>query len=646
MTTTSGFGKHFRAVHPQLPSREEDYKSVIKRMAEATTTGKRRRIGTSPFTIASQLSGARQVGETFDEQEYRKLLAVMVVETNTAFRTVEVDSFRNLMRYCNSRVPMVTRPMLYRDIHKLLYRRLFKEVRHRLQLHISEGARINLTLDAWTASNKIPFLAITAHWMNTDFELVSTLIGFERLQGSHTAENMTIAIMKVLRMYGIEDHINCITTDNASVNDAIFNELEFQLASWSRRDGQIRCLAHVLNLAAQTVLTTLKSEAREAEVVLEGWEAGSGNDEIGPAGTLSRLRRIIAKIRSSTTLWEALKMEAQAIKLEWLAPVLDVRVRWNSTYKMIERALELRPALDRLLTLDSSRTFQRAQLTLDGSDWIVLEKLKDILQVFVMGTKFASGSTYPTLTMQLPYYQFTQNKLHRLIQAEWESSIREDTELDPRASTLLWAAADEAYKKLNLYWQKTDDHSGQAVATMLDPRMRLKVFENLQWEPERVSDVKEKFNRVYNEYYASKEQDSDTGGVVEISESHSALTASGVRLQVGAQRPGTSSSSSAHEVGFDDLVFGLPDTPSQESQQGSLVDFYLAEECADCRADPVQWWKLHAHRFPSLALMARDYLSVPATRYVIQSNGLHALLLTIVDSDIKCAIGASFFSCR
>jgi len=38
-TTTSAFGKHFRAIHSQLPSQEEEYKSVIKRMAEATTTG-------------------------------------------------------------------------------------------------------------------------------------------------------------------------------------------------------------------------------------------------------------------------------------------------------------------------------------------------------------------------------------------------------------------------------------------------------------------------------------------------------------------------------------------------------------------------------------------------------------------------------
>jgi len=103
-------------------------------------------------------------------------------------------------------------------------------------------------------------------------------------------------------MYGIEDYINCITTDNASVNDAIFKELEVHLLSWSRRYGQIRCFAHVLSLAAQTVLTTLKSEALEAKVVLEGWEE-SQNDEIGASATLSRLGRIIAKIRSSTTLW-------------------------------------------------------------------------------------------------------------------------------------------------------------------------------------------------------------------------------------------------------------------------------------------------------------------------------------------------------
>ena len=82
---------------------------------------------------------------------------------------------------------------------------------------------------------------------------------------------MAVAIMKVLRIYGIEDYINYNTTYNTSVNNAIFKELEFHLKvlSWSRHDGQMRYLAHVLNSTPQTVLTTLKSEEREAEVVLE-----------------------------------------------------------------------------------------------------------------------------------------------------------------------------------------------------------------------------------------------------------------------------------------------------------------------------------------------------------------------------------------
>ena len=51
----------------------------------------------------------------------------MVLESNTAFQTVEADSFWNLMGYCNSRVPMVMRPTLYCNIDKLLYHCLFKE---------------------------------------------------------------------------------------------------------------------------------------------------------------------------------------------------------------------------------------------------------------------------------------------------------------------------------------------------------------------------------------------------------------------------------------------------------------------------------------------------------------------------------------
>lgn len=58
--------------------------------------------------------------------------------------------------------------------------------------------------------------------------------------------------------------------------------------------------------------------------------------------------------------------------------------------------------------------------------------------------------------------------------------------------------------------------------------------------------------------------------------------ASAIRLQVGPERPTTGSSSSARqpeeELGFEDLVFGPPESPPHQSQMHSPVDFYLEEE--------------------------------------------------------------------
>ena len=101
-------------------------------------------------------------------------------------------------------------------------------------------------------------LAITAYWIDTKYDKYNTLIGFERLRGSHTASNMTDVLVKVLNIDGIREAINCITAHNAKVNDGICLDLELKMQEWSQENCQIRCLAQVLNLAAQTVLKTLR----------------------------------------------------------------------------------------------------------------------------------------------------------------------------------------------------------------------------------------------------------------------------------------------------------------------------------------------------------------------------------------------------
>ena len=58
--------------------------------------------------------------------------------------------------------------------------------------------------------------------------------------------------------------------------------------------------------------------------------------------------------------------------------------------------------------------------------------------------------------------------------------------------------------------------------------------------------------------------------------------------------------------------------PEREEEEAAPdtheVDVYLAlPEVKDKQFDLLAWWKLHAHMFPNLAKMARQFLALPAT---------------------------------
>ncbi|CAN0591401.1 unnamed protein product, partial [Laminaria digitata] len=48
------------------------------------------------------------------------------------------------------------------------------------------GQKVSLTCDGWTSGNEIPMMAVTAHWINEDWELKSACLSMSELTGSHT----------------------------------------------------------------------------------------------------------------------------------------------------------------------------------------------------------------------------------------------------------------------------------------------------------------------------------------------------------------------------------------------------------------------------------------------------------------------------
>jgi len=71
-------------------------------------------------------------------------------------------------------------------------------------------------------------------------QLHDIVITFKLLRGSHTAANVTIVLLRVLKDWNIEQHIPRITTDNASVNDKMFSDTQKLNLVIERTHTQIR----------------------------------------------------------------------------------------------------------------------------------------------------------------------------------------------------------------------------------------------------------------------------------------------------------------------------------------------------------------------------------------------------------------------
>ena len=118
--------------------------------------------------------------------------------------------------------------------------------------------------------------------------------------------------------------------------------------SFTRKDGDIRCLGHIINLAVQAALTQLKatpSDSTESyRMEPDAARVPIGQEEVVSA--LSKLRRHIYIFRNRRGFRALLERQ---LKISGMKPhllTLDMPVRWNSTYEMINHACTQEEAIN------------------------------------------------------------------------------------------------------------------------------------------------------------------------------------------------------------------------------------------------------------------------------------------------------------
>jgi hypothetical protein len=356
---TNNYKHHYRKEHPGIPVtlKEEKEAPAAKRAHVAQARG---------------FFEKPQSEQTHDEL-YRSLLLEFIIKNNLSFSLVDQPETRKLFTFLSPTTKQVSRRRLIKDL-EARYQVGEEQLHQKLQDHVESGGRISLTTDGWAGNNKLDYITVTGHFETKAGEQVVLLLDIiELTKPIHDGVYLCEKLLEVTNRFSITCAILAITRDNASTNNLMLDEFEACVeAQWeemeeleqaqfcckfNRVDGDVRCCAHIYNIAVQAgkyrllalvnitnniALKAIKSEPNKSR----SYYQHKADHAYLPDNRLEfsaffklRSLAIIFKLRRLPR--DELKRMCKTLDVKYLDLMCDMPVRWNSTDKMLQAALRM-----------------------------------------------------------------------------------------------------------------------------------------------------------------------------------------------------------------------------------------------------------------------------------------------------------------
>ncbi|XP_075675236.1 zinc finger BED domain-containing protein RICESLEEPER 2-like [Castanea sativa] len=207
----------------------------------------------------------------------------------------------------------------------------FELEKKKLKTMLGSVNRVSLTTDFWKSEQKIGFMCLTCHFVDSNWKLQKRIINFCDVPPPHSGVVNSDAIFKSLLDWGLENKVCTITLDNANNNGAAVRILKDVIKRKLMLGGKIfhvHCCAHIINLLVQDGLS-------EIETVIEN--------------VYESVKYLIASEARLIKFGEI----AKQLQLPSKKLILDCPTHWNATYAMLVAALEFREVFPRYKDRDA-----------------------------------------------------------------------------------------------------------------------------------------------------------------------------------------------------------------------------------------------------------------------------------------------------
>ncbi|XP_060190510.1 zinc finger BED domain-containing protein DAYSLEEPER-like [Lycium barbarum] len=126
----------------------------------------------------------------FDQQLIRRALVEMIIIDELPFSLVEKKGFKKFMSQAQPLFQIPSRRAITRDCYER-----YNELRQNLKKTFREAqSKVCLTTDTWTSLQKINYMCLTAHFIDTDWKFHKRILNFCLVtshKGKHIAKTMS-----------------------------------------------------------------------------------------------------------------------------------------------------------------------------------------------------------------------------------------------------------------------------------------------------------------------------------------------------------------------------------------------------------------------------------------------------------------------
>ncbi|KAG2191755.1 hypothetical protein INT47_009024 [Mucor saturninus] len=357
-------------------------------------------------------------------------------------------------------------------IQKPVDRFIFQEklinfiIHQRLPFNVS----ISFSTDMWTSSSGQDYMGLVAHYINANWEHKSVVIGLEAPSEAHTGEHLAALFLRVLDDYDIRSKLAFIVsfgstaTANTEMRHAA-EENERQVDSQSGISGEYERME--------------VDDDGDAEVDEDPNDSGVNYDK----DPISKMRRGIFTIRYLNVINLSYKHQFTRIHKgeRYLVLKYDTRTRWNSTFEMIDRWLEVEKAYNSTCLSNSSKLGKYA---LNDQDVAYLKSVSNFLAVFLHATLRLSSEKVTTISDSILIYNALMEHMETFLRNldDPDNQLYQNNTILQMNKDKLRFGIKNVHKKLEKYYTKTDDSNVYSIATAMDPRYKYQYYRDNDWQ--------------------------------------------------------------------------------------------------------------------------------------------------------------------